>query len=71
MTIIGFEKLKDGTQNLLFFDPGMADSKLVLKLLNAPPNGKRLFQFKITKALKKYRRGEPYLGRFNHFELVQ
>ncbi|KAF5879623.1 putative peptidase family c78 protein [Botrytis fragariae] len=66
MTIIGFEKLTDGTKNLLVFDPMFHDSSKVVKLVGGPARSKHP-----SDLLKAYRRGNKYLKRYNEFELLK
>lgn len=66
MTIIGFEKLTDGTKNLLVFDPMFHDSSKVVKLVGGPVRTKHPGDL-----LKAYRRGNKYLKRYNEFELLK
>lgn len=66
MTIIGFEKLTDGTKNLLVFDPMFHDSSKVVKLVGGPVHSKHPGDL-----LKAYRRGNKYLKRYNEFELLK
>lgn len=66
MTIIGFEKLKQGGSNLLVFDPMFRDAKSVTKLVD------RTFDHKSPDdLLKSYRRGSKYLRKHSQFEVLR
>lgn len=66
MTIIGFEKKKDGTANMLVFDPMFRDSNEVVKLIG------RNFSLKYPALLlKAYRRSPKYLQKYNEFEILR
>ena len=65
MTIVGLEKLKDGSSNLLVFDPMYKPSPGVSRQIGAPyrvMNPGRL--------LKSHSRGESYLRRHMTFEIL-
>ncbi|KAK2069602.1 hypothetical protein P8C59_004164 [Phyllachora maydis] len=65
MTIIGFEKQRNGARNLLVFDPMFRDSTHITKLTN------RRFKCKYPDtALKAYRRGNKYLQKYREFETL-
>ncbi|KAI9881370.1 MAG: hypothetical protein M1830_003377 [Pleopsidium flavum] len=66
LTIVGFEKRKNGTRNLLVFDPIFKPSPGIQRLIGT--------NFRATspeRLLKAYRRGETYLGRYRNFELLK
>ncbi|KAK6584509.1 hypothetical protein PZA11_002733 [Diplocarpon coronariae] len=66
MTIVGFEKMKDGTKNVIVFDPMFHDATNMTKLIN------QSFRYKNPKdLLKAYRRGVKYLQRYTEFELLK
>lgn len=67
MTIIGYEKQIDGTENLLVFDPMFHDANKVIKLVDSAPVRHR----HPGDLLKAYRRGNKYLKRYNEFELLK
>ena len=66
LTIIGFEKRKSGTCNLLVLDPMFKPSPGILQLI-----GTRFRAMAPEKLLKAYRRGETYLGKHSCFEVLQ
>lgn len=66
MTIVGFEKQKDGTKNLIVFDPMFHDSPNITKYIGNSFNHK--FPGLMLRA---YRRGVKYLKRHNEFELLK
>jgi hypothetical protein len=66
LTIIGFEKLKNGDRNLLVFDPSFRDSSDILSLSTWPD----FVHPKPDLALKPYRRGSRYLRMYHQFELL-
>lgn len=66
LTIVGFEKRRNGTRNLLVFDPMFKPSPGIQRLIGT--------NFKAAgpeRLLKAYRRGETYLGRYKNFELLK
>ncbi len=66
MTIIGFEKRKDGSRNLIVFDPMFHDASNVTKLI-----GHKFKTKSPDDLLKAYRRGLKYLKKYNEFELLR
>lgn len=66
LTIVGFEKRKSGTCNLLVLDPMFKPSPGILQLI-----GTRFRATAPEKLLKAYRRGETYLGKHSCFEVLQ
>jgi hypothetical protein len=67
MTIVGFEKKKDGSKNLIVFDPMFHDAANIMRLVDAPP----FTQKSPADMLKAYRRGTNYLKRHNEFEVLK
>lgn len=67
MTIIGFEKKKDGSKNLIVFDPMFHDAANIMRLVDAP----RFTMKSPADMLKAYRRGVKYLKRYNEFEILR
>lgn len=67
LTIVGYEKKKNGTQELLVFDPMFRDSDAVVRLAGShkPSTGHP------ENMLKLYRRGNRYLKRFQEFEVLK
>jgi zinc finger-containing ubiquitin peptidase 1 len=66
MTIIGFEKKKDGTANILVFDPTFHDSSDVVKLI-----GKNFSHKSPAALLKAYQRPVRHLRRYSEFEVLK
>lgn len=66
MTIIGFERRKNGTCNLLVLDPMFKPSPGILQLV-----GTRFRAAAPEKLLKAYRRGGIYLEKHKCFEILQ
>jgi zinc finger-containing ubiquitin peptidase 1 len=66
LTVVGLERRKDGSRNLLVFDPMFKPSPGVFKLL-----GKRFIHRAPEEMLRAYRRGELYLRRYSDFELLR
>jgi hypothetical protein len=67
MTIVGYEQKKDGSKNLICFDPMFHDAPNVLRLVDND-------NFKLKSPedmLKAYRRGVKYLKKYNEFELLR
>lgn len=67
LTIIGFEKHKDGHVNLLVFDPSYRDSSIIRELVGTTFKHPKS---KINSALEPYRRGIKYLRKYNEFEVL-
>jgi hypothetical protein len=66
MTIVGFEKQKDGARNLIVFDPMFHGSPHVTKFIG------NTFNTKLPGLLlRAYRRGVKYLKRYNEFEILK
>jgi hypothetical protein len=67
MTIVGFEQKKDGSKDLIVFDPMFHDNANVLRLVD-----KKNFRIKSPEdMLRAYRRGVKYLKKFNEFEILR
>ncbi|KAG7289011.1 hypothetical protein NEMBOFW57_005372 [Staphylotrichum longicolle] len=66
LTIIGFEKLKNGSKQLLVFDPSFHDSSYIVRLV-----GQTFVHPMPDLALKPYRRGNRYLKAYREFELLR
>ncbi|KAF8859589.1 DUF1671-domain-containing protein [Acephala macrosclerotiorum] len=66
MTIVGFEKKKDGSRNLIVFDPMFHDAVDVVKLV-----GQEFTHKYPGDKLRAYRRGIKYLKKYNEFELLK
>lgn len=67
LTIIGFEKLKNGAKQLIVFDPSFHDSSYIVRLI-----GQASFTHPMPDlALKPYRRGNRYLKAYKEFELLR
>lgn len=65
LTIIGFEVRKNGSCNLLVFDPMFKPSPGIYRLIGT--------QFSVRnpeKLLKAYRRGDPYL-KYSSYEILR
>jgi hypothetical protein len=66
MTIIGFEKKKDGTANILVFDPMFRGSSDVVQLFGRNSSHKNPAML-----LKAYQKSMRYLRRYNEFEVLR
>jgi len=67
MTIVGLERLKNGSRNLIVFDPSYKDSTVVAGLRGKTyTSGGRRADFH----LESYRKGTSYLRRHNEFEIL-
>lgn len=66
MTIVGIEKKKDGSVNLLVFDPMFHDAASITKLI-----GKRFKHKSPADLLRAYRRGAKYLKKYKEFETLK
>lgn len=67
MTIVGFERKRDGSKNLIVFDPMFHDASNIMRLVDAPP----LVHKAPADLLKAYRRGVKYLKKYNEFEILR
>ena len=67
MTIIGFEKRKDGGRNILVFDPMFYDSNDVIRLIGQEDVSPK----KPGELLRFYRRDLRYLQKYNEFEVLR
>lgn len=65
MSIIGIERRKDGSRNLLMFDSSFGTSLVVQRLL-----ADRNARVSIENALKAYRRSDLSLTRWDEFEIL-
>ena len=66
LTVVGLEKRKSGTTNLLVFDPMFKPSPGILQLI-----GTRFRTASPEKLSKAYRRGDAYLEKHTCFELLK
>lgn len=67
MTIVGVERKRDGSKNLIVFDPMFHDASNVMRLVDAP----RFLHKAPSDVLKAYRRGTKYLKKYNEFEILK
>ncbi|KAK1594712.1 peptidase family C78 [Colletotrichum navitas] len=66
LTIVGFERQKHGSANLLVFDPMFRDPPALSRLI-----GQTFKHRSADESLKPYRRGAKYLRRYREFELLK
>lgn len=66
MTIIGLERMRDGSSNILVFDPMFGDRSSITKLI-----GQQVKEKSNEDLLKGYRRGHKYLQKYKEFELLR
>ena len=66
LTIVGLEKRKSGTTNLLVLDPMFKPSPGILQLI-----GTRFRAASPEKLIKAYRRGDVYLEKHSCFEILK
>lgn len=71
MTIVGFEKQKDGRKRLLVFDPSFKDPWTVRTLIGKDISGRTLVQLHLAVTLNAYRRGGRYLRKYEGFEILR
>jgi zinc finger-containing ubiquitin peptidase 1 len=67
LTIVGFEKKRNGQKELIVFDPMFHDSDSIVKLVGVT-------EPRVSSPdamLKLYRRGNKYLKRFHEFEILK
>ncbi|KAK4164867.1 zinc finger with UFM1-specific peptidase domain protein [Cladorrhinum sp. PSN259] len=69
LTIIGFEKLKNGARQLIMFDPYFHDSSSITRLVGKVPLSAH--HPSPDNALRTYRRGAKYLKPYREFEVVR
>ncbi|KFH46223.1 Zinc finger protein-like protein [Hapsidospora chrysogenum ATCC 11550] len=67
LTIVGFERPKEGKPNLLIFSPSYRDSSIVRGLVGETA---QMAGSKAAYLLEPYRRGNRYLRKYNEFELL-
>lgn len=65
MTIVGFEKRSDGSNNIIVFDPMFHDAPNITKLVGQNAKHKAPADL-----LRAYRRATHYLKRYNEFEIL-
>lgn len=66
LTIVGFERRTDGSNDLIVFDPMFQDSITLTKSID------RVFHHNSPDAaLKLYRRGSKYLRKYHEFEILR
>ncbi|KAI8164142.1 hypothetical protein K4K49_011905 [Colletotrichum sp. SAR 10_70] len=66
LTIVGFERQKNGPSNLLVFDPMFRDAPALARLI-----GQTFKHRSADESLKPYRRGSKYLRRYREFEILR
>lgn len=68
-TVIGFERLKDGTGQLIAFDPAMSDESNVISYIRkgVPP---RMMSALVEHNLHRYRKTKRYLQKHQVFEIL-
>lgn len=66
MTVIGFERQKNGAKNLIVFDPMFHDASNIVKLI-----GRKFDCTFPDMALRPYRRDSKYLRRYREFEVLR
>lgn len=67
MTIVGLEKMKNGSSNLLVLDPMFRPSPAMCLLIRSH----KYSSADPEKLLKAYRRGANCLSRYGRFELLK
>ncbi len=65
MTIVGLERKRDGSRNLLVFDPSYATAAPMGRLLA----GRKAYS-KPEQVLRAYRRSDAALSRWDEFEII-
>ncbi len=80
LTIVGYERRKDGSSNLLVFDPMFKPSPAFMRLVDGNDGGGGGMLGKLQKPiptrappeelLRAYRRGTNYLKRYGAFEML-
>ncbi|KAK0100983.1 hypothetical protein ONS95_013028 [Cadophora gregata] len=66
MTIVGFERKRDGSKNLIVFDPMFHDAQNITKLIGTSFRAKNPADH-----MRAYRRGIKYLKKYNEFEILK
>lgn len=69
LTIVGFERFKDGTRGLLVFDPGLGPSEHMRRLLGMP-SSRITTKVNVDALLWPYRRGENRLQNLDPFQTI-
>ncbi|KAK4690854.1 hypothetical protein P7C71_g6031, partial [Lecanoromycetidae sp. Uapishka_2] len=66
LTVVGFERRRNGACNLLVLDPMFKPSPGIYQLINV-----RFRTSNTDKLLKAYRRGQTYLSKYTNFEILK
>jgi hypothetical protein len=69
MTIIGFERCKDGTRSLLVFDPSFGPMKQLVDLATGS-TATVMTTNTADRLLRHYRRSESQLRTYDEFEIL-
>jgi hypothetical protein len=69
MTIVGFERCKDGTRNLLVFDPSFGPVKQLADLATGSMPAVITANM-ADRLLRHYRRSIPQLRTYDEFEIL-
>ncbi|KAL1302551.1 hypothetical protein AAFC00_002933 [Neodothiora populina] len=70
LTIIGLERRKDGSRNLLVFDPGFAPSNTILGFIGKQNIHQRLSGRDIDMLMRVYRRGDRELQKYDCLQTI-
>lgn len=70
LTIVGLERLKDGTRNLLVFDCGFGPSKDVKSFVGRTKLDKQVLSRDLDKMLRPYRQTTTQLKKHDGFEVL-
>lgn len=65
MTIVGYEVKRDGSSNLLVFDPGFEDEPDVVDMI-----GRKVLHRRYKELLELYRKDAKYLSKHDAFEVL-
>lgn len=70
LTVVGLERRKDGSRNLLVFDPVFQTPEGMQKLLEKRMSPLNLSDRSIGDVMRVYRRGASHLGKYKEFEVL-
>ncbi|KAK5154649.1 hypothetical protein LTR04_005963 [Oleoguttula sp. CCFEE 6159] len=71
LTIVGFERHRDGSSNLVVLDPSYETSSAMSALLAGKKSSRSLGSGRRNEVMRAYRRGERHLDRHREFEILR
>ncbi|TKA64086.1 hypothetical protein B0A49_10140 [Cryomyces minteri] len=71
LTIVGFERHRDGSSNVVVLDPSYETSSAMRALLAGKKSSRSLNSGRRNEVMRAYRRGERHLDRHREFEILR